>query len=309
MKLIFLFVCICCFNLVFGDSDDFSIDKMGTLNLWKAKLYEKANQKGASMIASGTISECINLDKETLHEHKKDEHVIITANKELSSVNTNGNCIRLYEQLNCTGNYAEIKPGSSCHSDFNQCKHDDQTSSVSGCIFIRSNKKCEDFIPINSISKVSGENAEYLFFKNAYELLEGTILHSFEMAVNESLQEPESEIYSDEDEDETIDWSSIEELNINQTGKAGYEEAIENTFQLLVDKESVRRTGYWSRNWCSKLKTAIILAENVCEYRQIQLETHKALLKSTECYKYHKAVQQIWTDHSNYLKNLHQKHC
>ncbi|CAG7816870.1 unnamed protein product [Allacma fusca] len=57
-----------------------------------------------------------------------------------SSVNVNGNCVRLYDRRGCTGNTLELSPGSreDCQKDLDNCNWKDITASVSFCSYLPS---------------------------------------------------------------------------------------------------------------------------------------------------------------------------
>lgn len=63
--------------------------------------------------------QCVNLD--------------IDDNNAVNSVNTLGNCVRLYDDINCSGKSRALYPGSTQHNDLLQLKFNDVVSSFGRC--------------------------------------------------------------------------------------------------------------------------------------------------------------------------------
>lgn len=57
-------------------------------------------------------------------------------NKLASSINTEGNCVNLYTELDCKGNHTRIAPGTPSHHDFGLLKINDEVSSIRQCMCI-----------------------------------------------------------------------------------------------------------------------------------------------------------------------------
>lgn len=51
----------------------------------------------------------------------------------MSSVNTHGTCVRLYDGLVCDGSFVDIHPRTNHHNSLNQLRFEDKAKSISSC--------------------------------------------------------------------------------------------------------------------------------------------------------------------------------
>lgn len=79
--------------------------------------YEHAQFKGRS--DSPNLSKrCHNLDY---------------FNNRISSINTNGKCVKVFDSPNCRGKSRSIAPGTNCHKNLKDCGMNDLVSSMRIC--------------------------------------------------------------------------------------------------------------------------------------------------------------------------------
>ena len=58
---------------------------------------------------------------------------IANADNKVSSINTKGKCIRMYEDKDCTGDTRRFYPGSPSHSNLADIDFNDKASSIKSC--------------------------------------------------------------------------------------------------------------------------------------------------------------------------------
>ena len=88
---------------------------------WHVILFNERHYDGRSgkwMVQKGTGA-CHNLP--------------IGFNDSISSINTHGNCARLYDLPDCVGSGVDVQPGSTCHRNLDDCSLDDRVSSLRSC--------------------------------------------------------------------------------------------------------------------------------------------------------------------------------
>jgi hypothetical protein len=83
---------------------------------WHVVLFDDNDFKGRANIVKGD-GRCWNLDQ---------------FNDRTSSVNTRGNCVRLYNDADCEGEWIEVEPGSGGHGYVGD-DYNDKISSVRSC--------------------------------------------------------------------------------------------------------------------------------------------------------------------------------
>lgn len=54
-------------------------------------------------------------------------------NKRISSINTHGNCVQIFEDYGCQGDYRTLSPGSQGHNNLGHAGFNDRTSSMQLC--------------------------------------------------------------------------------------------------------------------------------------------------------------------------------
>lgn len=107
-------------------------------------------------------------------------NIDIEDNNSVNSVNTLGNCIRLYDDINCSGKSRALYPGSPKHNDLLQLNFNDKTSSFSKCYDhdnCDANNNCDDELTIGALSWVSNDRSHLpspvtLFQTGPYERTE-----------------------------------------------------------------------------------------------------------------------------------------
>lgn len=79
--------------------------------------YEHAHFKGRSD-SPNLSKKCHNLD---------------SFNNRISSINTNGKCVKVFVSPNCRGRSRSIAPGTNCHNNLKECGMNDLISSMRIC--------------------------------------------------------------------------------------------------------------------------------------------------------------------------------
>jgi len=74
----------------------------------KIELYDSADFAGDLVRIDLQVDECLNL---------KD----VCMDNSICSVNSNDNCVYLYDEIDCTGNRLLIAPGTPCHNHLGAC--------------------------------------------------------------------------------------------------------------------------------------------------------------------------------------------
>lgn len=109
-----VFLFICCMHI-----NQIRAKLVGTVNDdYLITYYDGEDFKGEHDTRNLTLGLCIDL---TIFD------------KLISSINTHGNCVKIYKDFGCQGEYRLVRPGSEGHNNLGAIDFNDRTSSLSRC--------------------------------------------------------------------------------------------------------------------------------------------------------------------------------